>query len=536
MKHFQTKLIPLIIIALLTSCVKEYAMEDVQEPKVGMEALNVPDGFDYSMYEQQNFNVNFNANNGRLSGSETLQYAVIGIDQDNNINGLKTGSVVLANGLDISINKPLHIQQLLLYTKFQGNAQFFELNGTQIQINADDLIIDDQYFDNSNTRSAGTPDCSSFLGNATKISCKKDEIIIKSSASFLYVDITFNDGVVSRFETKDVGKVNKDENQWTFSESINNYSLDQVQSFTVYANCKTSPKSVGTELVTFTNPCYEVSADRDQDGIADEYDIYPEDPNISSAWYIPAKDKFSTFAFEDLWPYKGDYDFNDLVVSHHATVFANSDDFVTKVEYDLVIRAIGAKFNNDLCISFTDPEHVLKLDQIKPVDIKHKVLAVDDLAEIRLISFRDLFSTNGFVNTDTTSTFFDPVPVSLVLTFDGSVKVNDFKVDEYLRINEDEGRELHKPGVPFTSLIDKNFLGYGYDDTDPARQKYYKTKDNLPWVLEIPIEWDYPKENKTIDEGYPNFKDFAQGKSNSPWYTDNEGNKVNKHLYTKKSK
>jgi LruC domain-containing protein len=89
-----------------------------------------------------------------------------------------------------------------------------------------------------------------------------------------------------------------------------------------------------------------------------------------------------------------------------------------------------------------------------------------------------------------------------------------------LRINQEEGREVHKPGRPYTSLADQSMFGTANDDTQVASGKLYKSKDNLPWVLEIPTEWDYPKEQSKIIEGYPNFKDFAQGKSNSPWYTE----------------
>jgi LruC domain-containing protein len=104
-----------------------------------------------------------------------------------------------------------------------------------------------------------------------------------------------------------------------------------------------------------------------------------------------------------------------------------------------------------------------------------------------------------------------------------------------LRINQEEGREVHKPGRPYTSLADQSMFGTANDDTQVASGKLYKSKDNLPWVLEIPTEWDYPKEQSKIIEGYPNFKDFAQGKSNSPWYTDDAGNKIHKHLYRKKT-
>jgi LruC domain-containing protein len=533
MKNIQNALVLLSIFILLSSCVKEYGHDNITLVKTGIEALNVPDDFNYAMYAEQNVNINFAAGSSRLLGSEMIQYAVIGTDLNDSIYGLKSGHISLIEGLGFIINKPLHIEEIFLYTKYNGNAQFFDLNAGEINISVADLVIDDQLFENNNARVSSIPNCTSFIGNATKISCKNDTVTIKSSASFKYVDITFYNDVVSRFTTDEIGEVNANMNQWTFSGLINGYAIGQIRSFTVFAECRTSPSKVGIELVTFVNPCIDLSIDSDNDGVTDEYDIAPNDPNVSSAVYLPAYDGYATFACEDMWPHKGDYDFNDLVVSHKATVYANAENMVTKVKYDFKIRAIGARFNNDFCISFTDPTHIATLGSLAPADINYQKIAVDDLTELRFVRFREMYGADGLVNTDTSNQFIEPIEVSIELLFDGSVSLDNFKIEEYLRINQEDGREVHKPGEAFTSLMDLSLLGFADDDTNPAALKYFKTGDNLPWALEIPIEWEYPKEQIEITSAYPNFKDFAQGSSTSPWYSDANENKVQKHLYSK---
>jgi LruC domain-containing protein len=534
MKHAASRTISRLLIIVSTSfaisCIQQLSPSEVNPETTGMESLIVPDGFDFDMYQSTPVTVGFSTN-GRMTGSTQLQYAIIGLDRTDQVHALQAGYLDLSKGLNTNINKPLHIEQLLLYTKYDGNAQFFEFGSEQLNLSAADLIVADTYFESTNGRVQSVPACTSFLGNATKIICNDNEIVIKSSASFLYVDILLINEQVVRVSPEESGSLNNNGNQWTFHGQVLDYPLDQIKTFTVYANCQTAPHLVGTELVTFINPCLSSSTDTDNDGVTDQYDVRPSDATISSVAYYPARDRYATFAFEDMWPYKGDYDFNDLVVSHQATVYTNASDFVTKVDYQLVIRAIGAKFNNDLCVSFSDPNHLLSFEAFEPSHVTYELVTLDGQTEIRFSEFKNLFTQDGFINTDTTKAFHEPITINMKLLFSGDILNSDFAIDEYLRINQETGREVHKPGKTPTSLADPSLFGFAADDTRPAEGKYFKTIDNLPWVLEIPVEWEYPKEKRDITEGYPHFADFAQGKSNTPWYTDEEGNKIHKHLY-----
>ena len=53
--------------------------------------------------------------------------------------------------------------------------------------------------------------------------------------------------------------------------------------------------------------------DKDDDGVSDDSDDYPDDETKAFNNYYTAKNQVGTLAFEDLWPYKGDYDFNELL-------------------------------------------------------------------------------------------------------------------------------------------------------------------------------------------------------------------------------
>ena len=57
--------------------------------------------------------------------------------------------------------------------------------------------------------------------------------------------------------------------------------------------------------------------DTDGDGVSNVFDEYPDDELKAFNNYYPLKDATGTLVFEDLWPYKGDYDFNDLVIDYN---------------------------------------------------------------------------------------------------------------------------------------------------------------------------------------------------------------------------
>jgi hypothetical protein len=69
----------------------------------------------------------------------------------------------------------------------------------------------------------------------------------------------------------------------------------------------------------------DTPTDTDGDGVSDVRDEYPTDPKRAFNNYYPSKNNTGTLAFEDLWPAKGDYDFNDLVVDYNFNQVTNGE-------------------------------------------------------------------------------------------------------------------------------------------------------------------------------------------------------------------
>ena len=89
-----------------------------------------------------------------------------------------------------------------------------------------------------------------------------------------------------------------------------------------------------------------VNNDQDGDGIDDNLDEYPNDPTRAFTTYFPNAGEMSSVAFEDLWPSKGDYDFNDLVVNCQHSYVTSASNQIVDIEMKFYVRHIGASFKN----------------------------------------------------------------------------------------------------------------------------------------------------------------------------------------------
>ena len=117
----------------------------------------------------------------------------------------------------------------------------------------------------------------------------------------------------------------------------------------VSANNNTDFRRVINDLTTFRVFDDAIDdTDTDGDGIMDNDDAYPEDPEVAFELFTPSKYGKGTIAFEDLWPSTGDYDFNDAALSYQATAFLNADNLAVRLEFVCNIKANGAGFTNGI--------------------------------------------------------------------------------------------------------------------------------------------------------------------------------------------
>jgi hypothetical protein len=94
------------------------------------------------------------------------------------------------------------------------------------------------------------------------------------------------------------------------------------------------------------------SVDDDGDGVNNVDDEYPSDPLRAFNSYYPAFNEYATVAFEDLWPYYGDYDLNDVIIDFNYKLVSNAQNEVKDVVSKFTLRASGGQIENAFAVEY----------------------------------------------------------------------------------------------------------------------------------------------------------------------------------------
>jgi LruC domain-containing protein len=283
--------------------------------------------------------------------------------------------------------------------------------------------------------------------------------------------------------------------------------------------------------------------DQDGDGVPDTNDDYPNDADKAYNNFGPGENEYGTLAYEDLWPDKGDYDFNDIVIDYNFNVITNASNKVVGMEGNFVLKATGAGFLDGFAFE-------LPISQNKVTGVSGQLLSgstfelsangTESGQQNAVIALFDdshvVFGESGFVNTDPSEDYIDPVEINITITFDGSFEITDLgslPYNPFIVANQKRGYEIHLPGYQNTQLIDESLFGTAADNTNPGISKYYQTSSNLPWAIHIPVSFDYPVESNSIETAHLKFVEWAEsGGSQYPdWYLEKSDYRNEGHIY-----
>ncbi len=328
-----------------------------------------------------------------------------------------------------------------------------------------------------------------------------------------------------------------------------NYSayLDEVVFAGEYFSDITSGKGGSCSAL----PEKETVKDDDKDGVPNDVDAFPASPDVSFVNYYPAGNVFSSIGFEDLWPSKGDYDFNDIVVDFNLAFLTDKDNNISRIDAKVVLRAVGASFRNGFAFQLMGikPESVIEVSGNHLVHDIMKLNANGTEAGEKWLTVGvfdncfDILKHPGVgigINTEPDKPFVTPdtLEVSVVFKQNGvfggglPVKYSDLIANSkffnpFIFVNGVRGKEVHLADNAPTDHVDPAFLGKGDDTSNPALGRYYKTEKNLPWALSLPQSFDYPIERVIISDAYLNFVSWglSKGAKNQDWFMDKAGNR-----------
>lgn len=218
-----------------------------------------------------------------------------------------------------------------------------------------------------------------------------------------------------------------------------------------------------------------------------------------------------TLAFEDIWPWGGDYDMNDVVVEYDRTFTFDKNNNVTHIKEVYTPVHNGAAYNNLFAIQAGYWADGLKLsDGCKYEEETKSVILTEDIKTILNKSFTIERNVSGQVNKDEAMSSFNPY-----IIIDGAKKGTD--------VGRSEVHLPKKDGTEKAAKRDNNTVG------DNA---YFIHKDGkYSFAIDIPVK-DFKVVTETItigskDNEYPLFKTWADSKGTdaTDWYLYKDGKK-----------
>ncbi|WP_295446353.1 LruC domain-containing protein [uncultured Thiodictyon sp.] len=278
-----------------------------------------------------------------------------------------------------------------------------------------------------------------------------------------------------------------------------------------------------------------VVLDSDGDGIPDALDAFPQDPTRAARRFYPSATGYGSLAFEDLWPRKGDFDMNDLVVAYRAVETLNAYNEIVDLKLMYEIRARGAGADNGFGVHFPG----LSRDAIDPVGTTVSVNNQAPVAApvesgqteaVLIVSPNVTALTNtglafpcSMMNSVAKCPHLAPVPMELNIHFKRpltAAQLGDAPFNPFIYRTTQRGLEVHLVDHPPTAKADRKLFGTLDDRSDPAQGRYYRTAANEPWVIDVPETWRHPTEWNNIAGAYPNFVKWTAsgGTTDNDWY------------------
>jgi len=302
-------------------------------------------------------------------------------------------------------------------------------------------------------------------------------------------------------------------------------------------------------------------ADSDGDGVFDDFDQFPDDAGKAYMAYYPSPynrgtgfksgdDEVEVWyyqMFEDLWPAKGDYDLNDLILKLRMITYFDAQSKWVGGTFDFYIWTNGANMHLGCGMEFvnylSNVEEKLELEYLSPgqltldpgtynpaytmldPDVANAVIIFNDVDDVKS---SDYWNTGVAGSAD---------PMLNHIEFGYSVAPPTFWMAGYLYLfrTDDRSHEVRPIGFPPTTAANMALLGTNKDNSPttwdwtpgttflyPLDPPFYATESLHPWGIELEFAGDLavPFENVSIIDAFPQFVSWAEsgGTTNTTWY------------------
>lgn len=238
---------------------------------------------------------------------------------------------------------------------------------------------------------------------------------------------------------------------------------------------------------------------------------------ITSWLHYPAQNDFYFVAYEDLYPSKGDYDFNDLVVAYQVRTGLNDAGMVVALAGDAFLVARGSGYDHNWSLRIPGSgSGVYRFDVSAPSVVPdltpHAWTGYTGSLDLKLFaSTKTLLARTGsdFVNTETGQATYIQGPKA------------SFYVELNVPLNT---AALAPPFDPYLEVLAGSFPKIQLKSFGAA----YADASGFPFAMVVPRNLKHPFETVDFGLAYPRFADFvlSSGKQQKDWYTSPASGKV----------
>ncbi|GAB3519531.1 LruC domain-containing protein [Photobacterium alginatilyticum] len=247
--------------------------------------------------------------------------------------------------------------------------------------------------------------------------------------------------------------------------------------------------------------------------------------NPVDSWvYYPSAVEYYIAAYEDNYPAKSDYDFNDLVVGYRVGLGMEDDKVSSLLVYGYII-ARGSGFTHDWYLHIGLPDeasgsgtvNLFKAGSSEQESGYPKSISQSGSFDQRLLQgTKSLMQIPGleFANTEAQVSLIQGQKFSVSFDFDTPLNLEDVALppyDPYLYVTN-TGYEIHLP--EFASR-----LGSSVNNAEGVGG--FKNEQGYPFAVIIPEDWEPPLEHVDLGEAYSSFLGYvsSSGTQNTSWYT-----------------
>ncbi len=250
-----------------------------------------------------------------------------------------------------------------------------------------------------------------------------------------------------------------------------------------------------------------------------------------------------TLAFEDMFPYKGDYDHNDFVTDYKYSLIKDNCGQLKSIEIVFDPRAVGA--TRAIGFGFELPQinkadigkvtgAVYENDCSKPSFIVFNEVRnhfnIFDKSMINTYEFREIIPSNGEIKIT--------IEMKAPLTKDETKYITFSKFNPFIFVDSRDN-ETHLINYKPTSK-NKDSFGQGVDKSDGINT-FYCTSERYAWALDIAKasektpKWLYPIEQIAITDAYVNYDKWATGGNKDyTWFDSYNPSNIKEDLIYKK--